>query len=440
MRTALWGGFWLAIYVGVVLTPLIVLLLAPTPVGGGGVWWEIAIAFGFAGLVMMGVQFLLTARFRRATTPFGIDIIYYFHRYLAYVIVAVVLAHPVILVSVNPAHLSSLNPLTAPWEMTAGTMSVVLLLTLVATSAWRKRLRIPYEGWRIAHLLMGMGAVVLGFVHMGGIRYHTGTPAVAALWVIIGLSLAAVIFWVRVIKPWMLLHLPYRVTEVRPELGNAWALTVEPEGHAGFSFHPGQFAWVTFRHSPFAMQEHPFSIASSPVAGGRLQFTIKELGDFTRTVGQIRAGETAYVDGPYGAFSIDRYPQAAGYVFIAAGIGVAPMVSMLRTLADRRDARHHVLFAAHGRWDRVPIREEIAKLKTRLDLKVIYTLEEPPTVWTGERGWITREILDWHLPPERTRYEYFICGPVPMSQTMEGFLHDLGIPMANVHIELFDMV
>jgi predicted ferric reductase len=334
MRTVFWGGFWLAIYVGVVLTPLVFLLLAPTPVGGG-FWWEIAIAFGFAGLVMMGVQFLLTARFRRATAPFGIDIIYYFHRYLAYVIVAVVLAHPIILVSLNPAHLSSLNPLTAPWEMMAGTASAVLLLTLVATSAWRKRLRIPYEGWRITHLLLGVSAIVLGFAHMGGIRYHTGTLAVGALWVVIGLSLAAVVFRVRVMKPWKLLRSPYRVTEVRPELGNAWTLTVEPEGHKGFSFQPGQFAWITLRGSPFTMQEHPFSIASSPVAGGHLQFTIKELGDFTRTIGQIQPGETAYVDGPYGAFSIDRYPEAAGYVFIAAGIGIAPMVSMLRALADR---------------------------------------------------------------------------------------------------------
>jgi ferredoxin-NADP reductase len=88
----------------------------------------------------------------------------------------------------------------------------------------------------------------------------------------------------------------------------------------------------------------------------------------------------------------------------------------------------------------VPLREEVAKLKTRLDLKVIHVLEEPPMAWTGEQGWITREMLDRYLPPERTRYEYFICGPVPMTQAMEGFLYELGIPMSSVHIELFDMV
>lgn len=456
MKTALRSGFWLAVYLGVVLCPLVVLLLAPTP-PGGGFWWDLAIGLGFAGLVMMAVQFLLTARFRRATAPFGIDVIYYFHRYLAYVIVAVVVGHAAVLVAVNPALLAYLNPVGAPWEMSSGVLSIALLVVLVATSAWRKPFRIPYDGWRILHLLLAVGVVALAFAHMKAVGYYSATPAVNALWVVIGLSLAAVVLWVRVLRPWRLLRSPFRVTAVRPERGDSWTLAVEPEGHDGFSFEPGQFAWLTLRRSPFAMREHPFSISSSPEdmegtegvegGGGRLEFTIKELGDFTRTVGEIRPGETAYVDGPYGAFSIDRHPAAAGYVFIAGGIGIAPMMSMLRALADRGDPRHHVLFAAHSSWDRVPLREEIAALRERLDLKVVHVLEEPAEEWTGERGFLTREILDRHLPPTgdegagiRAGYEYFICGPVPMIRAVEEFMRELDIPMSRFHTELFDLV
>ncbi len=50
-------------------------------------------ALGYAGMAMLGVQFALTARFKRATAPFGIDIVYYFHRYLAVAALAIVLAH-----------------------------------------------------------------------------------------------------------------------------------------------------------------------------------------------------------------------------------------------------------------------------------------------------------------------------------------------------------
>ena len=52
----------------------------------------------------------------------------------------------------------------------------------------------------------------------------------------------------------------------------------------------------------------------------------------------IAAGEVAYLDGPYGAFSVDRY-AAPGFVFIAGGAGIAPIMSMLRTLADRHETR-----------------------------------------------------------------------------------------------------
>jgi predicted ferric reductase len=439
MKAILQGIFWLGVYLALVLTPLVVLILAPTP-PGGGLWWDVAMGLGFAGVVMMGLQFLLTARFRRAAAPFGIDIIYYFHRMLAYAILAIVLAHPVVLIAINPALSSYLNPLTAPWEMAAGTASLALLLVLVGASVFRKQLGIPYERWRLTHLLAGVAAIALAFAHMMPIAHYTGVPVVRRLWIAIGLSLAAVVVWVRIIRPWNVRRKPYRVSEVHKDLGDTWILALEPDGHRGFRFQPGQFAWLTLRGSPFAMEEHPFSFVSSPSADGRLEFAIKELGDFTRTIGQVEPGEVGYVDGPYGSFSVDRCPDAPGYVFMGGGIGVAPVLSMLRALAERGDARPHIVFTAHSEWDRIPLRDEMERLKERLNLEVVHVLEEPPEGWKGERGWIIPEILDRHLPPNRSDLVYFVCGPVPMLRAMEGFLGELGIPTTKVHSELFDLV
>jgi predicted ferric reductase len=438
-RITLAGAFWVTVYLALILTPLLVLVPARAPMGGG-FWWDVAIGLGFAGLVMMSVQFVLTARFRKATAPFGVDVIYYFHRFLAYVGLVVVLAHPAILLIQQPALRASLDPRTAPWQITAGVASVVLLLVLVGASAFRKRLRIPYEAWRVTHLVLAVGAVGLAFAHMLGIGYSTSPALVKGLWALIGASLVAVVVWVRLVRPWRLLRAPYRVSEVRPERGDAWTLTLEPVRHAGLVFKPGQFAWLSLTRSPFAMREHPFSIASSPREDGTLRFTIKELGDFTRTLGQTRVGQTAYVDGPYGAFSIDRHPDASGYVFIAGGIGVSPIVSMLMALADRGDRRKHVAIVAHSGWDRVPLRDELAALTARLDLELIHVLEEPPEGWEGERGYITAEMLARRLPAERAGFEVFVCGPVAMSDAVERHLHRLGVPLTSVHTELFDMV
>lgn len=434
------GAIWLAVYLAIVLAPVALLLVVPTPPGGGFLW-DVSMGVGYAGLTMMAVQFVLTARFKRATAPFGIDVIYAFHRYLAYALLAIILLHPVILIARDPAQLAAvITPWAVSLEISAGTVSLFLLLVIVGASAFRKQLRIPYEPWRATHLVLSLAAVGFAFAHIWGVSYYTGAPAVRGLWVLIGASLVAVVFHVRLLRPWRLRRRPWRVAEVRPELGESWSVAVEPDGHGGFSFEPGQFAWLTVDRSPFGMYEHPFSIASSPEAGRGVEFVIKELGDFTRTVGRIPPGTVAYVDGPYGSFSMDRHPEAAGYVFLAGGIGVAPVMSMVRTLADRGDERPHLVFAAHSEWDRIPLRDELTALSERLDLQVIHVLEEPPEGWEGEEGWITRELLDRTLPPERRDFHYFICGPVPMIRAMEAFLGELGIWPTNVHTELFDMV
>jgi predicted ferric reductase len=435
---ALRGAFWIGLYLALVLTPLFAMLAGPTP-PGRGFWWEFAIAVGFAATAMMGIQFALTARFRRATAPYGIDIVYYFHRYLALVTVVVILAHPVVLWLVEPALLGMLDPRDAPWYLTAGVVSVLLVLALVTVSIGRKRLGIGYEAWRWTHGLLALGGVGLALWHIQGVGYYVAVPWKRTLWIGIVATWIAVLAWVRVVKPWQLLRRPYRVVQVARERGDAWTLLVEPMGHAGFSYEPGQFAWVTVGRTPWSMSEHPFSFSSSPTAPGQLAFTIKELGDFTRTVGRIPVGTRVCVDGPYGAFTIDRH-AAPGYVFIAGGIGVAPIMSMLRALADRGDPRPLLLVYAYRRWERLTFREDIESLGARLSLRAVYVLAEPPEGWPGETGLVRADLLDRHLPPERAAVHYFVCGPVPMIEVAELALHQLGVPLARVHAELFDLV
>ena len=235
-----------------------------------------------------------------------------------------------------------------------------------------------------------------------------------------------------------MLRRPWDVIDVRPERGDAWTVVVRPRGHGGFRHQPGQFAWLTLRASPFSMREHPFSISSGPAASGELAFTIKELGDFTATVKTIRPGETAFVDGPYGAFTLDRH-RAPGYVFIAGGIGVAPLVGMLRALAERGDTRPVTLFYAYRRWERLTFREDIEALRSRITLRVVYVLSEPPEQWDGESGLIDASVLRRNLPDDRHACHYFICGPEAMTHSVERALHGLGIPLSQLHTELFDM-
>lgn len=439
MKPLLSALFWLGAYLVIVTAPLFVLLVGPTP-PPGGFWWDFAMALGFAALAMMGVQFILTARFRRAMAPFGIDIIYYFHRFFAVFALMVVALHYIIIRIDNSAALGSANPLNAPAHMSAGRVAIVLFALLVASSLARRQLGIDYERWRWTHALGATVAFALALWHVLGTGYYVGTPWKQVIWTGYGLFWIALIGYVRIAKPWLLMRNPYRVVEVRRERGDAYTLVLGTEGHESMRFQPGQFAWITLGNSPFALKEHPFSIASSAARDGAIEFGIRQVGDFTRSASSVQLGTLAYLDGPYGAFSIDRHPAAPGYVFIAGGVGIAPIISMLRTLADRRDPRPLILFYGNWSWEQVLYREDLETLTTRLDLRVVHIVGEPPDGWHGERGLLTQAMLERHLPERRGELHYFICGPTAMTRVAENWLAALGIRQNRIHNELFEWV
>jgi ferredoxin-NADP reductase len=146
-----------------------------------------------------------------------------------------------------------------------------------------------------------------------------------------------------------------------------------------------------------------------------------------------------YVDGPHGVFSPD-HDEGPGFGLVAGGVGIAGLISMVRTLADRGDVRPVVLFYANTDWDGVAFREDLEALQRRLDLTVVHVIERPPEGWAGETGYVTREILARHLPPAHRRFQYFICGPDPMMDAAEAALVGLGVAAERVHTERFDMV
>jgi len=435
LPTAVWVGGYLLL----VLAPLLALLLGPMP-SGSGFWWDFSMALGFTAMAMMGVQFLLTARFPFANIGFGIDILYYFHRYLALMALAFIALHVLIISVRHPGAIGSLNPLDAPGHMTAGLAAFGLFVLLIATALWRKPLRLAYEQWRLLHIGMAAAALLLALVHIEGVGYYINAPLKHGLWHGYSLLWLLLVIYVRLIKPWQMRRKPYRVSAIEPERGDSWTMTLKPDGHPGLHFHPGQFAWLTLRASPWHIKEHPFSFSSSARLRGEVTFTIKALGDFTRTIKDTKIGERAYLDGPYGAFTIDRHPEAAGFVFIAGGVGVAPIISMLRTMADRGDRRPVSLFYGNKTWDDVIFREELELLKDRLNLRLIHILTDPPPGWTGESGIITPDILKRRLPADGQDYIYFLCGPKSMSATVQQELADLRVPARRIHFELFDMV
>jgi len=416
-----------------------VVLLSGTRIDSGGFSWDFSMGLGFGALALVTLQYALTGRLRWLTHPFGADIVYLCHRYLSWGALGLMLAHFGLLYVYHEPALGVLNPLEARWELTAGRVALVCFVGLVITSQWRKPLGLGYEHWRALHLFLAIVGFAAAIAHVLGVGNLTDTPAKRALWLGATVGWVGILVFTRVIRPLMQARNPWRVVSNTTEHGGVHTLELEAEGAGLTHWKPGQFAWLKIERSPFSLVEHPFTISTAPENGPNVAFSIKPLGDHSADLAEVPIGARAYVDGPYGAFSIDRLADAKGFVMIAGGVGITPIMANLNALEARGDSRPVVLLYGNPTWDEVSFREELEALRKRLNLTLIHVIDEPPADWDGERGKIDIEVLKRCLPPGSHDWPHMLCGPRPMIAALERDLKALGVATRHIDYEIFEL-
>ncbi|MBX3459947.1 MAG: ferredoxin reductase family protein [Planctomycetes bacterium] len=428
--------FWVGLYAALALAPL-ALALAGYDRPARPFWVEFGVGLGFVGLSMMALQFVLTARFKGIAAPFGTDAMLQFHRQAGLVACAFVAGHVLVLIAARPGYVAFFDPRVN--LMRAGALVTVLLALagIVGLTLLRKRLRFPYEWWRLTHGLLSLLVILISLAHVQMVGRYVSTVPKRALWAAMCLGAMSLLLYPRLVKPFLARKRPYRVVDVKPETPRVWTITLEAEGHEGLRFTPGQFAWLTLGGSPFALKQHPFTFASSAEQRGRYSFTIKELGDFTSKISSVAPGTRAWLDGPHGAFTPGT--GASALVLIAGGIGVTPMMSILRSMKDRGDTRPATLIYGAGSEAMIAFRAELEALAQAATFKFVPVVENPGEGWQGERGVIDDALLTRHLPPDDGKVEYMICGPDAMMDAVELLLIKRGVPMRRRHSERFNI-
>ncbi|MCC5958771.1 MAG: ferric reductase-like transmembrane domain-containing protein [Rhodobacteraceae bacterium] len=420
--------------------PFAVIVFVGEAVPSGGLTWDFSMGLGFGALAMITLQFALTGRLRWITHPFGADIVYLTHRYLSWGALALMGAHFAVLYVFHQPALGELNPLQARWELTAGRVSLLCFAGLVVTSQWRKLLGLSYEWWRKLHLALAITGFVAAIAHVLGVGNLTDTAEKRALWLGATLGWVGLLVFTRLIRPWMQSRNPWRVVANHDEGGGVRRLELAPEGRALTRWKPGQFAWLKIDRSPYGMIEHPFTISTAPEKGPNLSFAIKALGDHSTELAQTEIGARAYVDGPYGAFSVDRMAGAQGFVMIAGGVGITPILSNLHALDARNDPRPIILIYGNPTWDNMAFRDELDVLRKRLNLTLVHVLDDPPDDWEGEQGQIDFDILTRHLAADTRDWPHLLCGPAPMIASLRGDLNRLGVRDRHIDYEIFELV
>jgi predicted ferric reductase len=440
------GIRWYGLYLFLILLPLITALASNPDRISQSLLVEIAVGAGFIGFSLMALEFALISRIDSAAEPFGEDSLQLFHNLMGIAALGFILAHPVLLFLAGYPANCWLNPFTACANVATRTamLSVVVLLLLIGSSVWRKRLRLRYEVWYILHGIFAVLVLLLAFKHILMIGRYTTTPVMQLAWLVYGILIIGLIVRYKIYTPLKNWKTPWEIVENRMERGDARTLVLRPVGHEGWAFQAGQFAWIKTGRTPLHLGQHPISLSSkgdlSP--DGSVAFTIKNLGDWSgKEVPALKPGERVWLDGPYGVFTMDRH-QAMGYVLVGGGVGITPLYSMLQTMAEREDLRPVLLFYGAGEAEGLTFKEQLMALEAsgQINLTFIPVLATSQEGWTGETGFINAALMKKYLPRQYKRFIYLICGPKPLMDAMEAALPELGVPPQNIITERFDMV
>jgi predicted ferric reductase len=433
---------WVVAFVALPLVPVGIL------VGSGGEpgsSLELPVVLGLVAVSAIIGTVVVSSRLRSLTSGLGIERLLAVHRWLGLVVVGLVLAHVAAVVISNPSSIRHLDLLHASPGMRSATIATIALVLLAVTAPMRRRLRLPYRVWRILHVVLSAAAVAGGAMHVLLLNNLLQEDGMRIWFAAITTSLVVVLLLRWVLRPLLAGRAGFRVREVRRESADVSTLVLtSTRGRVlarrrPLEFSPGQFAWLRLRRWGL-FTDHPFTIASGTHADGTVEFTVRHLGDYTRTLGRLSPGARVFLDGPHGSFSVD-HTRATGLVLLAGGVGITPMMSMLRTLADRGDRRPHRLLISGRSPDDILFTDELEDLQERLHLTVVPTLTQPHPGWTGTIGRIDATMLDTILPGpfRRNQLDYFLCGSGPFVDGVATTLDEIGIPRQRVHTEQFDL-
>ncbi|MBS1519205.1 MAG: FAD/NAD(P)-binding protein [Bacteroidetes bacterium] len=190
-----------------------------------------------------------------------------------------------------------------------------------------------------------------------------------------------------------------------------------------FEFKAGQFA----EYSAFGDGESTFCIASSPTRKEFIECSFKVFGKVTQALHRLNRGDTIGIRGPYGNwFPLDEL-KGKNLLFIAGGIGIAPVRCVIDNVLDlRNDFKDLTIISGARSVSDIIYKQEINVWKDRTDIKTIITVDpggETPS-WDGEVGFVPA-ILEKTAPsPENTAV--ILCGPPVMIKLTIPILTNLG--------------
>jgi predicted ferric reductase len=395
---------------------------------------------GLLAQYLILVQLILISRVPLVEKVYGFDKLNELHRKIGYFLGATILSHPMLLVLAY-SKMSGLSlseqfiQITTMDDVFSAVLGLIIMLALVIMALPLIRKHMRYGKWHAVHMLMYIG-IGLTFEHQlkeGVVSYGTGFY----YWYLLNYIVFGLVLIYRFIRPIALsAKHKFYVEKIVQETPDVFSVYIRGENMNQFSFEPGQYINVSFLTKKM-WEPHPFSISSAPNSE-YLRLSIKSSGDFTSGIRNLTSGTKVLVEGPLGRFT-ESSSSRDKYLFLAGGIGITPIRSMIESLSKR--GMDIVLLYACRSVEDITHKEELDKFTPRRT----YILSQPGTNIDlqsmgpiCESGYIDEEKIQRLVPDYKDR-EIFLCGPLPMMQAMTlKTLKNLGIPKTQIHYEMFN--
>ena len=206
-------------------------------------------------------------------------------------------------------------------------------------------------------------------------------------------------------------------------------------------FQAGQYVTVTVPVDGEEIQRC-YTISSPPTRAESLTITVKRVpgGPVSNWLhDHLAVGDALRIEGPCGQFSYEFHP-ASRYLFLSAGSGVTPLMSMTSAIHDRGDPSH-VAFVHNARTPcDIVFRGELDALGYEPNIAVTAICEGDAAdeIWDGRYGRLTLPVL-LRLAPDLYEREIFICGPPPYMEAVREMLRTAGVDPARCHEESFTL-
>ena len=320
------------------------------------------------------------------------------------------------------------NMLTKFYWMWAALGGFVLMILAGVTSYKKARAKMSYETWWIIHIYT-YAAVALSFMHqvLNGSMF-VGHPLNRWFWTGLYVLMGASVLYWRIGLP-LVRSMRHNIKVDRVVIEGPGVVSVIMRGRKlhKLAAQGGQFFSWRFLTQGHLLVAHPYSLSAAPTEH-YVRITVKDLGDHSRSLADLRPGTRVFVEGPYGAFTAGR-SSSPHVVLVGGGVGITPIRAIIEEF--KNGVQMDVIFRASKEEDLV-LREELDYLAANSDGTIrVHYLVGPRKNHPMDARSLTK------LVPSFADADVYICGPTPLVESVRKAAQDVGVPKDKFHDEAF---